>query len=401
MPKKQIKEKEKPKRLRAKIKVGTYSDGKPVIKWAHGYTAAELEENKAELRKTYIGNAIKVDRDILVCTCVERWYADTKDDGLAVGSKKNLALAINSYINPKIGQKRMQAVTHENLRDIMDSVSSKGKTLIGDVYSVLTGIFAYAAGRRIIDYNPAEGLKKPSAEPKSRRALTEAETAAVLKLIDETTDHADKLLLMTLYYLGSRKGEALGHQWSDYNFKDGTVHTQRDIDFKSTTRGAVDSVKSTASDRVQPVPAPLLEELKKKRGVGSAYVIQAPRTSTHWNQSTYARHWKKLMARLYEIDPSIEHRQVTDRNAYKNSKGVRIPATKTTISILTAHYFRHNYATLLYYAGVDLLDAQRYLGHEDPETTLRIYTHLQEVSNHPSRAKIDNIFQAKRAESKE
>ena len=372
MPKKQIKEKEKPKRLRAKIKVGTYSDGKPVIKWAHGYTAAELEENKAELRKTYIGNAIKVDRDILVCTCVERWYADTKDDGLAVGSKKNLALAINSYINPKIGQKRMQAVTHENLRDIMDSVSSKGKTLIGDVYSVLTGIFAYAAGRRIIDYNPAEGLKKPSAEPKSRRALTEAETAAVLKLIDETTDHADKLLLMTLYYLGSRKGEALGHQWSDYNFKDGTVHTQRDIDFKSTTRGAVDSVKSTASDRVQ-----------------------------HWNQSTYARHWKKLMARLYEIDPSIEHRQVTDRNAYKNSKGVRIPATKTTISILTAHYFRHNYATLLYYAGVDLLDAQRYLGHEDPETTLHIYTHLQEVSNHPSRAKIDNIFQAKRAESKE
>lgn len=390
MPKKANKD----KRLRAKVNVGTYPNGEPIIKWAQGYTPAELEENKAEVRRTYVGNAIKVDRKIVVCTCIERWYADTKDDSLSASSKKNLALAINSYINPKIGQKRMQAVTHEDLRDVMRSVASKGKTLIGDVYSVLTGTFAYAAGRRMIDYNPAEGLKKPSAKSTSRRAFYENETQAVLKLIAELTDRSDKLLLMCLYYLGLRRGEALGLQWADINFKEATVHIQRDIDFAEDQKGLDDDVKSEDSDRVIPIPPALLQELLRCRGIGQAYVIEAPRTKTHWSKSTYDRRWLALMVRLHEIDPSIEHKTVTLSPGRKGKNGQKIPPKCFVRSALTAHYFRHNYATLLYYAGVELLDAQRYLGHSDPETTLRIYTHLRKIHEHSQRDKINNIFQS-------
>ena len=37
---------------------------------------------------------------------------------------------------------------------------------------------------------------------------------------------------------------------------------------------------------------------------------------------------------------------------------------------------RHTYATMLFDAGVDVKSAQRFLGHEDIEVMLSIYTHL-------------------------
>lgn len=48
---------------------------------------------------------------------------------------------------------------------------------------------------------------------------------------------------------------------------------------------------------------------------------------------------------------------------------------------LTPYVFRHNYATMLYYAGVDLKEAQRLLGHSSIKITLEVYTHLASEKN--------------------
>jgi len=60
--------------------------------------------------------------------------------------------------------------------------------------------------------------------------------------------------------------------------------------------------------------------------------------------------------------------------------GLTRPRINGAGSILTPHYFRHNYASILYRSGVDVLTAQRFLGHTDPTTTMRIYTHLEYVA---------------------
>ena len=70
------------------------------------------------------------------------------------------------------------------------------------------------------------------------------------------------------------------------------------------------------------------------------------------------------MAAVYEADPSFETRE----------------ADVLTVSILTAHYFRHNYASILFNAGVDVMSAARFLGHSDPTVTLKIYTHLSKMN---------------------
>lgn len=55
----------------------------------------------------------------------------------------------------------------------------------------------------------------------------------------------------------------------------------------------------------------------------------------------------------------------------------------------TAHQLRHTYATILYDAGVDVLTAQRLLGHADVQTTMRIYTHLSKQKEQQSIAALN------------
>ena len=53
---------------------------------------------------------------------------------------------------------------------------------------------------------------------------------------------------------------------------------------------------------------------------------------------------------------------------------------------------RHTYATMLYFSGVDVLTAQKLLGHADLSTTLKIYTHLQKETEDLSIEKFDDFI---------
>ena len=58
---------------------------------------------------------------------------------------------------------------------------------------------------------------------------------------------------------------------------------------------------------------------------------------------------------------------------------------------LTSHVFRHEFATILYYSGLDLLDAIDNFGHADVQVMLDIYVELRKDSN-DSREKIDEYL---------
>ena len=50
------------------------------------------------------------------------------------------------------------------------------------------------------------------------------------------------------------------------------------------------------------------------------------------------------------------------------------------IERFTPHYLRHTYATILYLQGADMVTAKQYLGHSDIQTTINIYTDLENNS---------------------
>jgi len=57
-----------------------------------------------------------------------------------------------------------------------------------------------------------------------------------------------------------------------------------------------------------------------------------------------------------------------------------------------APQFRHTYATMLCFAGVDVLTAKEQLGHADAQITLGIYTHLDKTHKRKAMTKLDDYL---------
>lgn len=364
------------KRRRAKVVVGYDASGEPVIRYASGRTVKELEANKQELIRSYVGGR-EVQRDVLASRYIMDWYKMHKKPRISPSTDQNYQSAINCYILPAIGDKRMAAVTGMDLQALMNSLAGKGKTLITDVRSVIRNAFKLATAEGVIDRDVSAAVEAPKAQHQSRRALTSAEEACVIKV---AATHPHGLMLAILYYTGMRRGEMLGLRWNDIDFSEHVIHIRRDIDYVTNAEG---DVKSKYSIRDVPMPEPLERALRSSPVKGLSYVIQGARTGEHLPQPTYVRYWKALMAAVYQADKSIESK---DLNAGVDG------APELIGSVLTAHYLRHNYASVLYNAGVDVLTAQKYLGHADPATTLRIYTHLAKEREKADYEKVLKVF---------
>ena len=84
------------------------------------------------------------------------------------------------------------------------------------------------------------------------------------------------------------------------------------------------------------------------------------------SKSSFRRFWDGIMDKL---NTAAGGRNYISRNKGEN----KVIAISQDI---TPHTFRHTYATMLYYAGVDIKTAQYLLGHSSIKVTMDIYTHI-------------------------
>jgi len=356
--------KQKDGRYRAKITVGHDIAGKAVVKYASGRTRKELEEEKRRLVREF-KSGYTDSSDIMFGAYLQQWYELYKKPAVRYSTRQSYATTINKHILPVLGDKALRAVTVMDLQQLLNSKADTCAAIIGNIFSTLEAVFNLAYSQGMIDRNPVVGLVKPSKAKESRRALTDAETAAVLAVADEDPNG---LLLKLLYYTGMRLGEACGLQWQDVDFKKQIIHVVRKVDFKA---GELGDPKTDNSVRDIPMPEDLRDALLPLRGFGTAFVFPAP-DGSFWRNTQLNRLWKSLMQKVYDADNTIE--------------------AKEGISILTAHYFRHNYASVLYNAGIDVLSAQKFLGHASAKTTLEIYSHLAKEKEDANAAATRDAF---------
>ena len=92
---------------------------------------------------------------------------------------------------------------------------------------------------------------------------------------------------------------------------------------------------------------------------------------------------------LMEASHCVEEREMTKATKRKNDIIKQLKPT------LTPHYFRHNYATLLFEVGVEPLIAMKILGHTDYQTTAKIYTHLKSEMMKKSSVDMEEVFRRK------
>ena len=351
-------------RYRAKVTVGN-----GIVKYVSGRTKKELEAAKEAIRQEYITGRNTPENAMFGAYAIQ-WYNTYKKPNIGASAQSSYRTALNKHILPVLGDKRLAAISAMDLQELINSKADTCTTIIENVYHILESIFKRVYTEGIIPRDITVGLEKPSKAKESRRALTEAEEEAAKKLMQEENG----LLVALLYYTGMRLGEALGLQWECVDFRKKVIHVRQQVNLR---KGMITPPKTKESIRDIPLPDELAEMLV--RGFPQAFVFPAP-DGTYYRNSSSNRLWRSLMERMAELESDIETRE-------------------GGASILTPHYFRHNYASILYNAGVDVLSAQKFLGHANVKVTLEIYSHLSKEKEDASAGAVMDAFKKRLPES--
>jgi len=300
-------------------------------------------------------------------------YKDAKFDSLVDGTYKVYLPAYNHVVD-WFGDKYIKYITPADVNIFIKSCEKQyAYKTIANRKTILTQIFDYAIIElRVPIYNPCERIAISKGLPKSTRNTLTAEQLQIIK----ATTPDEFILAFLILYTGTRCGEALTIQLKDIDFEDNTILIKEAVHHKGN-KPYIGKLKTNKSYRTIPLLKPLKDMLliTTNNLSPNSYIIGGDFPIT---KSMLKRRWDKY---CYEHGMAhIEYRK------YNYSK----TPVKIYVTDIDRHTLRHEYATMLYEAGVDMKTAQELLGHADISTTMDIYTHFR---NNQLKATTDTLNQ--------
>lgn len=355
-------------------------DGKRKYKTVYGKTQKEAKEKAAEI-KIKIGKGIDVSAE----GEFEIWgrrYLDIKHG-------ENLTAAYLTALEARFKHLRglyaipIAKITLAYIQDVINSLASwdagrapLARRTIGSIRELAASIFDYAIVSRAIDFNPAKYVVLPkNATSKTRKAISAEQRQWIID-----TPHRAQRAAMIMLYSGLRRGELVALTWADINLEDGYIDVNKAVEYVKG-RPKIKSTKTNAGIRKVSIPSILVDFLNAERQKdGCLYVVHTVKgnmfTSTGWK-----RMWESYM---HELNIKYGY----DYSVHKNSPS----KINMRIEPFTSHQLRHTFASMLYLAGTDVLVAKEQMGHQNIETTLGIYTHLDKEHKKASVNKLNEYL---------
>lgn len=223
------------------------------------------------------------------------------------------------------------------------------------VRATLKAILKEAVEDGYLSRNPCDDVKAPSNDTREKVPLTAEQAARFRALLDAAEPRPTLAAFRLMLFAGLRRSEAVAVRWRDFDAEAGTLAVTRSLctetlEFKDT--------KTKAGRRTIPLDAGTVDYLKRFRAAQAAKLVCSG---------------KSLPDACICADTGTDymHPENVSRSLRRFGKTNGFPG-------VTPHILRHTYCTLLFAAGTDLKTAQYLMGHADPATTLRIYTHYVE-----------------------
>jgi integrase len=219
-------------------------------------------------------------------------------------------------------------------------------------YRVIKMIFRYAYRVDVIPRNIMEKVTPPKKPAKGKiTVLTEAEAKEWITAINEYATPFWKTVSLLLMMSGLRRGEAIGLQWGDIDFKNKTLTVNRNVT-NAKNETIIGEPKTPQSQRTIPLSGALSAALSD---------------------------WRKEQAKMYGTllpnaflfnTPTDPYQPITphavSRWMWKFTKDHDLPPCHP-------HELRHTAATVALASGASIKDVQEMLGHADAATTLNFY----------------------------
>lgn len=203
-------------------------------------------------------------------------------------------------------------------------------------FKTLKTIFKFALDNDYIEKDPMRGIKTPEVPHKKVDAMTGEQARIFVEGLKETTpEFRTKLYLMLTS--GLRRGEVLGLQWQDIDFRNNCLTVKRQI-VKAEGNSTLETTPKTANS-VRTVPL-------------TAFTVE-------------------LLRELKTINKGLW----VFKSRYPNTltQDVKDYTKKIGIGDYSPHDLRHTCATLLLQNGTDIKSISELLGHADTSTTFDYY----------------------------
>lgn len=270
---------------------------------------------------------------------------------------------IFSYIDKALPIADLTAVTLEDVLHKVYYVENLSYSYTRATFTTMKAIYKHAKRKKLIpsliDFEDIEIKKKPFSHSdiakKQNKFLDAVELKETLMQLSKI-DSRISLLFEFISLTGLRIGELLALRYSDYDKEHATININGTIqyDYKNSSeikRGTPKNIYSvrnvSLSDRAVSILDSIMLENKRRSLWFEGYI-------DHGYIFTSSR------GNPYDI-------QFLNRRL----KGVHIEGKH-----LTTHIFRHTHISMLAELGVPLKTIMQRVGHNDPNTTLSIYTHV-------------------------
>jgi hypothetical protein len=270
---------------------------------------------------------------------------------------------IFTYIDKALPIANLTAVTLEDVLHKVYYVENLSYSYTRATFTTMKAIYKHAKRKKLIpsliDFEDIEIKKKPFSHSdiakKQNKFLDAVELKETLMQLSKI-DSRISLLFEFVSLTGLRIGELLALRYSDYDKENATININGTIqyDYKNSSeikRGTPKNIYSvrdlSLSDRAVSILDSIMLENKRRSLWFEGYI-------DHGYIFTSSR------GNPYDI-------QFLNRRL----KGVHIEGKH-----LTTHIFRHTHISMLAELGVPLKTIMQRVGHNDPNTTLSIYTHV-------------------------
>ena len=239
-------------------------------------------------------------------------------------------------------------------------------------HRLISVILGQATRDRLIPFNIADKnyMKAPRVARKESDFLEDFEAQQVVSALAEEPLKW-RVAIMILIYSGMRRGELMGLEWKDVDFKNRIVHIKRTSQYTKDLGVITKDTKTFSSVRAIKLPDEafvLLDEYLKwweetRTNMGNLWQYSIEMTCVDGSKITL------LNDRLFIKNDS------TPMNPDSLSDWTRKFVEKNNLPKFTPKALRHTNASLLIANGLNIATVSKRLGHSSITTTTKIYSH--------------------------
>lgn len=332
--------------------IGHRADGTAIRKQFYGTGINEANAKADEYIKNLKMGLLNNNQLYTINTLLPKWLFDVKKNEVKASSFEAYESIFRNYIKPfLIADLPINDLKTLKVQEFYNKLSKDNisPNTIKKVHKLLRQFFSYAEREGYIIKNPCINVVLPKNKKEIENIITERKTKfqyfnedeikQLLELFKNTRyENIIKFALGT----GMRKGEILGLQWQDIDFKNKEIHVVHNLSYIAnidnnvrTYKTVLQTPKSENSVRIIPMSKKIYELLKSINKT-SDFVFSS--RGSHFDIKWTEKYWLKTL------------------------KGTNLEGKKF-------HDLRHTFATMLLLNGANLIQIKELLGHSSVKIT--------------------------------